>query len=116
MSDPRTYQIPTAVIRDCGSCDEPNTATDWDDIRDGSWSYEFECVHCGALNKDAGSSLDRGATQPLFMLWITGVALVVIGILGHWVWPLIIAGAWMVALVYIIRVFMGAKQGANEDD
>ena len=111
MSDPRTYEIPTEQDIDCESCSWTNTATDWTDIRTGAWSYEFTCSSCGHLNAEHGNTLDRGAAQPLFILWVVGVALVVVGILGHWVWPLIIAGGWLVALVFIIALFMGAKQG-----
>jgi len=57
---------------------------------------------------------EQGAANVLFVLLITGAALVVVGVLGHWVWPIIIAGAWLVAAVFIIALFMGAKQGEND--
>jgi hypothetical protein len=116
MSDPRTFQIPTPSTVDCESCSWPNPDIDiWDDIRTGEWEYTFECAACGHLNKDHGNALDRGAANVLFTLWITGAALLVLGILGHsdWTWPLILGGGWLVAVVSIIALFVGAKQGEN---
>lgn len=52
--------------------------------------------------------------EVLFVLLITGATLVVIGVLGHWVWPLIIVGAWLVAVVFIIALFMGANERNRE--
>ena len=117
MSDPRTYTIPTEQDIDCEFCGWTNTATDWTDIRTGAWDYTFECASCGRRNADHGNALDRGAVQPLFSLLAVGWALITIGLLGHsaWSWPLILGGVWLLAAVYIIRFFMGAKQPQQQE-
>ena len=109
MSDPRTYQIPTETVIECESCSWPNTVDEWDDLRTGEWSYEFECESCGKGNTDHGNALDRGAADVLFVLLITGAALFVVGVLGG-SWPLILGGVWLAAVILVIATFMGAKQ------
>lgn len=112
MSDPSVYDIPTPTLVECTICDQANTCDIFDDIQTGRWHYEFECMRCGAINRDEGNSLDRGSSDVLFTLLITGVALVVLGILGHseWSWPLILGGGWLVAVVFIIALFIGANR------
>ena len=121
MSDPRTYEIPTEQDIDCESCSWTNTATDWTDLRTGAWSYEFTCSSCGHPNADHGNALDRGAADVLFVLLVTGAAMFVIGGInllgGHWQWwPLALAGAALAYAVLVIALFMGAKQGADDND
>lgn len=45
-----------------------------------------------------------GGTDVSFTLFITGAALIVLGILGHsaWSWPLIAGGGWLIAAVFIM--------------
>jgi len=115
MSDPLTFQITTVTVVPCDRCGADNVVTYWDDIRDGRWTREsFSCRECGHYHGEIdGNALDRGAANLLFVLTITGLALIVLGILGHseWSWPLILGGGWLVAAVLVIALFVGAKQG-----
>lgn len=118
MSDPLTYEIPTPTVVNCDDCDAENTVTYWDDIRDGRWEREaFTCQECSWYHPTIrGNALDRGAANLLFVLTITGLALIVLGILGHsdWSWPLILGGGWLAAAVLVIALFVGAKNGENQ--
>lgn len=123
MSDPRTFLIDTETDLECESCSWTNTdVTVWDDIRDGTWSYEFECTSCGHLNKASGSSLDRGTlavAQALFFLLIVGGVLIVIGGIsllgGHtqW-WPLFAGGLWLVVVTLLIALVKGGTRQDND--
>ena len=112
MSDPNI--IASESVVDCVVCDKPNRTDIYDDKRSGDWAYVFQCTYCDHINDEHGTREDRGAAEVARLILLSFLILAfgcgLISLLGRW-WPGVVGATWVVAVVIIVAVIHGAKQG-----